>query len=76
VRRLAVVRVRDRIAIDLFGGERRLERLVVEGAKGGGRLLSLSAYGVPVVGVQWRNPDGRTIAHSYTVRASSIVQRD
>ena len=54
--------LRDRIAIDLFAGERRLERLVVAG-RGPARhgCSSLTAYGRPIVSVRWRNPDGRTI---------------
>jgi hypothetical protein len=73
VRRVAVLRVGDRIAVDLFAGERRLARLVVEGAKVSGRLLSLTAHGVPIASVQWRNPDGRTITRDYAVRTRSVV---
>jgi hypothetical protein len=75
VRKAAVVKVRDRIAIDLFAGRHRLERLVLAGADPRGRLLSLTAYGQPTVSVQWRNPEGHTLSRSYFVTPVSLVPR-
>jgi len=76
VRKAAVVNVRDRIAIDLFAGRHRLERLVIAGADARGTLLSLTAYGQPAVSVSWRNPDGRALSLGYLVNAGSLVPRN
>lgn len=76
VRKASVVKLRARIAIDLFAGQRRLERLVVGGADPRGTLLNLGAYGRPIVSVQWRNPDGRTFSRGYVVNARSLLPRN
>jgi hypothetical protein len=75
-RNVAVVKVRDRVAIDLFAGRHRLERLALAGADARGTLLSLTAYGQPTVSVSWRNPDGRTLSLGYLVNARSLVPRN
>jgi len=76
VRKVSLVKVRGRVAIDLFAGRRRLERLVIAGADTRGTLLSLTAYGQPALSVLWRNPDGRTLSRGYLVDARSLVPRN
>jgi len=73
VRRTSVVRVGDRIAVDLFQRERRITRLPVAGADARGRLLSVNTHGEPTVYLRWRNPDGRTISHDYAVSSRSMT---
>jgi hypothetical protein len=75
IRTVAIVRVRNRIRLDLFGGGRRLVRLAVAGADARGRPEGLITYGRPLVRLRWRNPDGRTIDHDYSIRAEAVVPR-
>jgi len=76
VRTVALVTLRDRVAFDLFDGERRLARLVVADADPRGRLVTLTRYpDRPTLRLRWSNPDGRTIGNDYAVQARSIAPR-
>jgi hypothetical protein len=75
VRTLALVTLSDRVAFDLFDGDRRLARLVVADADPRGRLVTLSGYNRPIVRLRWSNPDGRTIGNDYAVGVRSIAPR-
>jgi hypothetical protein len=72
VRTVAVVRLPGSIAVDLFEGDRRLARLPVTGADPAGGLAILDTFGEPRARVQWRNPDGRIVAHDYAVGPRSL----
>jgi hypothetical protein len=73
VRRVVVVRAPGTVAVDLFDGSRRLERLAVSDVDPAGRLLGLSTLGRPLLRLRWRNPDGRLLTHDYSVRSRSLV---
>jgi hypothetical protein len=75
VRTVVLVRLGDRVAFDLFDGERRVARLAVADADPRGRLVTLTDYNRPVLRLRWSNPDGRTIGNDYTVRARSMAPR-
>jgi hypothetical protein len=71
-RTVAVVRVGERIVVDLFDRGRRLERLPISDADARGRLLAWNSIGEPTVHLSWRNPGGRVIAHDYAVGLRSV----
>jgi hypothetical protein len=76
VRTVAVVRLPDRVVLDLSRGARRLARLEVPDADARGRLVIFTGEGAPEPHLEWRNPDGRTITHDYRVSASAIKLLD
>jgi hypothetical protein len=67
VRRVAVVRLADAVAVDLFARRRRLARVPAPDADPAGRLLDFNARGVASPVLRWRNPSGRTVGHEYGV---------
>jgi hypothetical protein len=75
VRTVALVRLGNGVAFDLFEGERRLARLLIADADPRGGLVTLAPYSEPVLRLRWRNPDGRTIGNDYAVGARSIAPR-
>ncbi len=75
VRRVVVVRAPGTVAVDLFDGSRRLERVAVPDVDPAGSLLGLSTLGRPLLRLRWRNPDGRLLTHDYSVGARSLVAR-
>ncbi len=74
-RTATLVRVGDRIALDLFDGQRRVVRLTVADALPRGRPETLITYGRPLVELRWRNPDGRMIGHDYSIRPAAVLPR-
>jgi Protein kinase domain len=74
VRRVAAVRLAGGIAIDLFAGPRRLARVPVPDADPAGELLDFGA-GYTTRILRWRNPDGETVRHEYTVRPGTLMPR-
>ncbi len=76
VRRVAVVRLTNGIAVDLFAGDRRLARVPAPDADPAGRLLAFNALGprFPLL-LRWANPDGRAIGHEYIVGARTLKTR-
>jgi protein kinase-like protein len=75
VRSVTIVRLPDRVALDLFRGSERLLRVTVSGADPRGRLDDLSGFRRPSLEVTWRNPDGQIISHEYGIRLSSVGLR-
>ncbi len=75
LRRVVVVRALGIVAVDLFDGGRRLERLAVSDVDPAGSVLDLGSYGRPLLRFRWRNPDGRLLTHDYSVRTRSLVPR-
>ena len=75
VRRVVVVRAAGTVAVDLFDGSRRLERLAVPDVDPAGSLLGLTTFGRPLLRLRWRNPDGRLLTHDYSVRSRSLMAR-
>ena len=73
VRTVTLVKIGERIVVDLHAGRRRLIRLPVAGADPRGRLLAFDTFGEPTVQLRWRNPDGRLVSHSYAVGSRSIT---
>ena len=74
LRRVAVLELRNAVAVDLFAGDRRLARIIAAEADPAGRLLWMTAaYGNPAL--RWRNPDGRTIDYAYAVSARELARR-
>ncbi len=75
LRRTVAVRLPGRVALDLFGGDRRLARIGVPGADPRGQLLLLRVE-FPLVDpgpeLTWRNPSGRIVVHQYQVRPRSL----
>ncbi len=76
LRRVTVVRLADAIAVDLFAGDRRLARLPAPATDPAGRLLNFASLGVGHPVLRWRNPDGRTVGHGYSVDARTLTARD
>ena len=74
-RSVAVVRLPDRVAIDLFDDRRRVVRLPAPDMDPRGRLLNLTGHGRPLAFVLWRNPDGRVVRHDYTIGPDSLTPR-
>jgi hypothetical protein len=75
LRRVAVVKLADAIALDLFTGDRRLARLPEPDADPAGRLLHFATSAVRYPILRWRNPDGRTVTHQYAVGAQTLSDR-
>jgi predicted Ser/Thr protein kinase len=75
LRRVSVVRVGGAIAVDLFGGDRRLVRLPEPEADPAGRLLNFATSGLRYPVLTWRNPDGRPIRREYAVGARTLTGR-
>jgi hypothetical protein len=73
VRRVAVVKLANTIALDLFAGARRLARVPAPDAHPDGRLLNFTTLGVGSPVLRWRNPDGRTVSHQYAVGARTLT---
>ena len=74
-RRVTVVNVGGRVAIDLFTGSRRLARVPVEGADPRGGPPVLSEHRRPVVRLRWSNPDGQAIRHEYGLTGGTLTPR-
>ena len=74
-RRVAVVRLADAVAVDLFAGRRRLARLPAPNADPAGRLLDFNALTVGYAVLRWRNPNGRTVGYQYGVDARALSLR-
>jgi hypothetical protein len=72
-RRVAVVRLADSVAVDLFAGRRRLARVPAPDANPAGRLLYFATSGVARPLLRWRNPDGRTVSHEYAASARALT---
>ena len=72
-RTVAVVRLPDRVAVDLFDGRRRVVRLGAPDMDPRGRLLGITGHGRPLALVRWRNPDGRVVRHDYTIGPDSLT---
>jgi hypothetical protein len=75
VRTVAVVRVGNRVAFDLFRGATRLIRVTVAGAEPQGRLANLNVGRRPTVQVDWQNPGGQIVTHEYGIRSDSLSLR-
>lgn len=75
VRTVAVVRLRDRVFLDLLADRRRLVRIAVEDVDPRGRLLNLTAVYGRVPRAVWRDPDGRVIRRDYAVGPRSLDPR-
>jgi serine/threonine-protein kinase len=75
VRHLAVVRLADAIAVDLFAGSRRLARLPVPGARRAGRLLDFKISGGTYPVLRWRNRVGEDVGLEFAVGARSLRAR-
>jgi hypothetical protein len=75
VRRVAVVRLADSIAVDLFAGHRRLARLRAPEVEPAGRLVNFTALGFGYAVLRWRNPDGRTVSREYGLDARRLRPR-
>jgi hypothetical protein len=75
LRRVAVVKLADAIALDLFAGGRRLARLPAPAVDPAGRLLNFETSGLLYPILRWRNPDGRTIRGEYAVGARTLTGR-
>jgi hypothetical protein len=73
LRTVALVRVADRIAVELLDAERRLVRLPVADAHPRGRLMRFDTLGEPTVRLRWRNPGGEVVGHDYAVGSRSIA---
>ena len=74
---MSVVEVSGAVAVDLFDGGRRLARVPVTDAEPAGRLLSFSTFGLEHPVLRWRNPDWRTVEHTYRVRSGrELALRD
>ena len=69
---MAVVRLADTVAVDLFAGGRRLARQPAPDADPAGRLLNFTTLGLRYPILRWRNPDGRTVTHEYAVDARTL----
>jgi hypothetical protein len=74
-RRVTVVELENGVAVDLFGGDRRLARVPVPDAEPAGRLLSLSTFDLAHSVLRWRNPDGRIVQYEYDVGARTLRPR-
>jgi hypothetical protein len=72
IRRVAVVRLPETVAVDLFAGRRRLARVPAPDADPAGRLLYFSTSGLARPLLRWRNPDGRTVSHEYAALARTL----
>jgi hypothetical protein len=75
LRRVAVVKLADAIALDLFTGDRRLARLPEPDADPAGRLLHFATASLRYPILRWRNPDGRTVTHQYAVGVRTLSAR-
>jgi hypothetical protein len=78
VRTVAVVVLRDRVAVDLLRGSTRLQRVDVVGADPRGTLVSFDHASVAAIGplVVWRNPGGRELVRDYRARADRLEPID
>ena len=72
-RTVAVVRLPDRVAVDLFDDRRRVVRLGAPDMDPRGRLLGITGHGRPLALVRWRNPDGHVVRHDYTIGPDSLT---
>ncbi|MBN1530258.1 MAG: protein kinase [Thermoleophilaceae bacterium] len=75
IRRVAVVRLADAIAVDLFAGGRRLARLPVPGARRAGRLQDFRVSGGAYPVLRWRNPGGRDVSLEFAVGVRTLRAR-
>jgi hypothetical protein len=74
LRRVAVVRLDDAIAVDVFAGDRRLARVPAGDADSAGRLVWFTAVDTTPI-LLWRNPDGRLVRHEYSVEPGTLTPR-
>jgi serine/threonine protein kinase len=75
VQTLKLVRVGQRVAVDLLERDRRVARMPVQEAASAGRLLSMTVLGRPILRLRWGNPGGRVVAHDYAIGQRSIRPR-